>query len=68
MSIFKKYDEFIKSLAYRGSKPSGLGMIALGPILAITTPFFVGVVLVSAVFDALGLVGMWWILRILISL
>lgn len=68
MNILRKYDKFIKDMAYGGQKPSGLGMIGTGPILALTVPFFAAIVLVSAIFDALGLVGVWWIFRICISL
>lgn len=66
--MLKKYDEFIKSMAYSGPKPSGFGMIGAGSILALTMPFFAAIVLISATFDTLGLTGAWWIVRIFISL
>lgn len=68
MNIFRKYDELIKSIAYSDPKPSGVRMIGSGPILAIIVPFFAAIVIVSAIFNVLGLAGAWWIFRIFLSL
>jgi hypothetical protein len=45
------YDLFLKKLGQNGAKESGLASVGLGPILIVTLPFFLAILIVSAIFE-----------------
>ncbi|MFZ0266601.1 hypothetical protein [Caulobacter sp.] len=69
MNYLQAYDLYLKRLAEDGARKPGVAMIGLGPILLVTMPFYVAIILVMAIFGALGWTGPWGLtLKILISM
>ena len=51
MKYLQSYDLYLKELGQNGAKNTSLASVGLGPILIATVPFFLAIVMVSAIFD-----------------
>lgn len=51
MKYLQSYDLFLKEMGQNGAKKTGLASVGLGPILIVTVPFFLAIVMVSAIFE-----------------
>jgi hypothetical protein len=57
VNYLQAYDLYLKRLAEDGARKPGVAMIGLGPILLVTMPFYVAIILIPAIFGALGWTG-----------
>jgi ABC-type transport system involved in cytochrome bd biosynthesis fused ATPase/permease subunit len=59
---------YLKRLAEGGTRKPGVAIVGIGPILRVTAPFYVAIILVTAIFKMFGWTGaLGFTLEILIS-
>lgn len=51
MKHLQSYDLFLKKLGQNGAKKTGLASVGLGPILIVTIPIGLAIVIVSTIFE-----------------
>lgn len=69
MKYLRAYDLYLKRLGQDGAQKPGIASVGFGPIFLVTVPFFVGIVIVTAIFPVLGWTGpLGFTLEVLISL
>lgn len=57
MKHLRAYDSYLKRMAQSGAQKPGIAAVGLGPILLATAPFYVAIVMVTAIFPVLGWAG-----------
>lgn len=54
MKYLRAYDLYLKRLGQGGAQKPGIASVGFGPILLVTVPFYVAIVIVTAIFPVLG--------------
>ena len=57
MRYLQAYNLYLKRLAEYGAEKPGLASVGFGPILLVTVPYYVAIIVVMATFPALGWTG-----------